>query len=75
MSRSIAPDPVKTARRKIIKKMTGHERDTMSCTGCGRQFADREIDSERIIFSVSKTSSVAFCPKCFKQNYTVGGAT
>lgn len=70
--KTVRESPEKNARRRKIKKMTGHEYSTLSCSACKRVFTDREIDNDEVVYSVGRLGSIALCHRCFKELYSGG---
>lgn len=65
--------PEELARRRKIKRMTGYESDTLRCSVCKKLFTNREIDTEKVIYSIGRTGCIAVCKTCFKKLYSGGG--
>lgn len=71
---AIAPvmSPERKARRRKIKKMTGHESDYVSCTGCHREFSNYEIDNDEVIAVIGRCGGVTYCKECFRKEFLRG---
>lgn len=71
VQRNVKSSEQKT-REKKIKKMTGYETDRCCCSICKKQFTDREIDNDEIIYSIGKLGSIMMHIECFKKEYFGG---
>lgn len=64
--------PEQKKREAKIKRLTGYETDYCCCSICKKQFTDREIDNDEILYSIGKIGRMLMHPDCYKKEFFGG---
>lgn len=59
----------KAALARIKKKVSGGVFGMPKCAVCGREFTERELLAEDLVWAVGKAGSVQFRPACYRREF------
>lgn len=71
----IVKSPEQIKREKKIKRLTGYETDRCFCSICKKQFTDREVDNDNILFTIGRYGRLLMHESCYRKEFLGEGET